>query len=279
MAIDFTSDFPLLIIGTEVVDNPSFEDWSSASACDDWTTAGGTLSNTTDERYVHPVGSRSLILDAAADRAGTAAADTYAEFGLTAMPSWADGFIAVCAYYRDGVGGTNDDAHMAIGATNGAVLDATASEWHFGYVEAAGPTTGTLVLNGPTTGDVYFDNLMMGFYIDLDIYFKKWNPIDRTKKEKRDTPYNHMTQLYSDAFDLKATTIKFGTTLREKLLGAWQYLQKGHYFACILDRANSAPYRDEWMPYLSLNSQDSPKFFPGAPDVYTMGINGRGNLP
>lgn len=272
MAIDMTSDFPLLIIGTDVLTNPSFESWSSATDCDDWTETG-TLANTTDTDLVHPVGFRSAVLTSGDILASTTAA-TYALFGVSSMPNWADGFIAVCAYNRTAASASG---YLKIGTTSGSTFSTTTGQWLFGYVEASAP--GTLYVYGPSTGTLYVDSIMCGFYIDLNIYFEKWNPVDRTKKEDRETPYNVLTQLYSDALDLKAETIKFDTTLREKFLGAWQYLQKGHYFGCILDRGNSAPYRDEWMPYLALDSQDTPKFYAGAPDVFTLGINGRGCLP
>ena len=198
------------------------------------------------------------------------------------MPSWADAIVAIIPYYKSNTGDTGE-AQLGTAWNNAGNSDypltGDAGVWYFAYTELSALSNTRILLGTYTGAYTYYDNIMFGFAIDLDVYFEKWNPVDRTKKEERDTPYNVLTQLYSDALDLKAETIKFDTTLRQKIIGAWQYLQKGHYFGCILDRGHSAPYRDEWMPYLSLDSQDTPKFYAGAPGVHTMGINGRGCLP
>lgn len=136
----------------------------------------------------------------------------------------------------------------------------------------------SITLTCNTGNIVVFDSLMFGLIVDLNIFTTKWNAIPKFSYEERNTPYNTYKQLQADTWDLKASLGDFDSSLKIILTEAIEYLNKGHYFAMILDRNLSAPYRDEIFPYQALASQDSPKYIAGA-DGYTLDINSKGNLP
>lgn len=260
MSTDYTTEFPLMLVGTDVLENPSFEDFPLASH--GWTPSGTVVQ---EFDLVHPCGFVSAKLSSGAS---LVQAISITDFGLSALPAWASAVcLAVCCRGSNG--------SIAIGATSASMANES-NKWNLCYVEAAAVDDITIIGG---SGDTYVDSVMFGFVVDVPIFMTDWNAVTKAKQETRETPFNIMTQLQSDAPDLKASFNAFDGSFRNILNNAIRYWQRGHYYAMILDRKNSGNFADEILPYLAYNSQDSPKFIPGAPDVFTMSLNGRGNLP
>lgn len=262
MAINFASEFPLLIAGTEVLVNPSFEDWISAVPRG-WTVASGSVS--ANSTYIFPSGERSCALTGTSQ---ITQALLLSSFGYSTMPSWAIAFVLAVCY--NGAGGT-----IAIGATSAALAN-SGGLWKLGYVEAT--STGTISITAPGT-TLYVDSVMAGLVVDCNVFFKEWNPILKPKGTERKSPYGVTTNIISNALDLKANLQRFDNTLKEYLVGFVNYTRFGHYFSCILDRASSGQYPHEVMPYLYNASQEVPGYLAGAPNVYDLPLNGEGCLP
>ena len=261
MSILLTTNDPLLIVGTECLVNPSLEDWVSGSPYG-WTPTG-SVSQELDVLF--PYGERSAKLVSGASLAQTISLSL---FGLSTFPTWADAFLlAVCAYGSNG--------SIALGASNQAMSNGAG--WNLTYAQLAGSVGNVTITGG--SGTTYVDSIMLGFAVDLmGVPPTKWNPIPKRKGEVRKGPYGAISQTVCDSWDLKASLGHFEGDIKAKIIGAISYLEKGHYFACILDRSLSGPFKDEVIPYLYWDSQDSPKFTAGA-GVFTFDINGEGALP
>ena len=262
MSIVTNNDLPLLIVGVECLLNPSFEDWVSGTPTG-WT-KGGSVSE--EAAFTFPTGARSANMG---NGATLSQAMSLSLMGLTTFPAWADAFVCV-ACTRGGNGSIQISGGSSAGMNN------VSGKWALCYAQHS--ATGTVTITGGP-GGTYVDSVMVGFAIDLSVPATKWNPVPKLKGEKRESPYMVVTQMVCDAWDLKATLAPFDATLKAKILGAITYMQRGHYFGMILDRLNSGPYMDEVLPYLYWDSQDSPTFTSGAPDVFGMNFNGRGCLP
>jgi hypothetical protein len=260
VAINFANDLPLLIAGTEVPVNPSFEDWVSG-APRGWTVSGVTAETT----LVFPCGERSCAI---ANGGSISQTLSLSSFGFTSFPTWATSFgLAVCA--RGG------NATISVNGTTKAMVNG--SGWGLTIQENA--AVGTIGITNSSGSTCYVDSIMAGFLIDLDVPMKNWNPQAKMKGSKRASSYGTHTNLLSDAWDLKAELVSFESALKIKLTGFISYVMKGHYYAAILDRAASGNYQDEIFPYLYFNSQDAPDFKSGAPNVFGLKFNGEGCLP
>lgn len=291
MALDVTTDFPLLIAGTDCVGNPSFEDWSAGMPVG-WATTGSVIEKTWNSGGLSVKGSKyAQLSEVATLRYPATGYFSYTNLGLVSgtFPAWADYFVFCVPIYR--VSGTANSTITIQGTSSTSItIPAATGNWEFLIAQLTAIPTGSayLQISCNTGGVIYVDSVMAGFAIDCPVYFREWNPIPKMKEEKRETPFNMYHQLLSNTFDLKAEFGSFDTAFKSKIVGMMNYLQYGHYFACLLERTSvvgsnpvstSARFPDEWMPYLSLESQESPKFYAGAPDVFTWSINGRGNMP
>lgn len=284
MTISFTSDFPLVIAGTDVPLNPSFEDWDSLTAPSGWTrSVNGVYAPDADNAY--PCGVYALKATKNANNK-LSQAISLSSFGFTAFPSWATSWVLALSYRVPNSGACAGKMRITYGTSSyvEAAIGLSFAQ-AFVFLELAGTNNPTGIeiypaTIGGTSGDqCIIDSVMFGLAVDLDVYMEPWNPIPKYKDETRESPLTVSTQLLSDAYDLKCETNHFGPTLKSKILGLRRYLAQGHYYAMILDRASSAPYSDEWMPYLVEQGQGGAVFTPGGPGTFKFTFNGRGNLP
>lgn len=164
------------------------------------------------------------------------------------------------------------------GTTAERVTSSTSDGFVHQLVNVYTSAKSSIVLTSNASNLVIFDSVMLGLIVDLNVFVTDFNPIPKFEQEKRDTPFNSYRQLMSDTWDFKGKLGHFDAVLKQTIVESIRYLAHGHYFAMILDRSLSAPYNDEFFPYLTLESQDSPKYKAGS-DAFTFDFNAKGNLP